>query len=58
MKTFFILSYMKEGAANALAKEYQVSLEETIAPQIIPQPTSTNTQLMPLLGMDLPSWST
>jgi hypothetical protein len=25
MKTFFVLSYMKEGAANAWAKEYQVS---------------------------------
>jgi hypothetical protein len=25
MKTFFILLYMKEGAANAWAKEYQVS---------------------------------
>jgi hypothetical protein len=47
MKTFFVLSYMKEGAANAWAKEYQVSRDYSTTDYIL-QPISTNTQLMPL----------
>jgi hypothetical protein len=56
MKTFFVLLYMKEGAANAWAKEYQVLRDYSTTDYTTAN--LTNTQLMPLLGMDPPSWNT